>query len=197
MSIALVMPPSHLIPWCPLLLLPSIFPSIRDFSSESSVHIRWPKYWSFSFSISPFNEYLGLISLKIDWFDLFAVQGTLRSLLQHHSLKASVLWHSAFFMVQFLQPQDKASACHAGQGSIPGLGRSLGKGNGNHSSILAWRIPWTEELGRLQSTESQRVRHDWASSLHFSQPHDHWEDHSLDYTDLCWQSNVFAFQRTV
>ena len=84
MFIALVMPPSHLILWHPLLLLPSIFPSIRDFSSESSVYITWPKYWSFSFSISPSSEYSELISLKIDWFDLFAVHGLLRSLLQHH-----------------------------------------------------------------------------------------------------------------
>ena len=99
MSIALVMPSSHLIFWCSVLLLPSIFPSIRDFSNESAVHIRWPKYWSFSFSISPSNEYSGLSSLKIDWFDLRAVQGTLRSLLQHHSLKALILWLAAFFMV--------------------------------------------------------------------------------------------------
>ena len=89
--------------WHPLLLLPSIFLSIRDFSIESVVCIRWPKYWSFSFSISPSNEYSGLISLKIDWFDL-AVQGTLRSLLQNQSLKASILQHSAFFMVQLSQP---------------------------------------------------------------------------------------------
>ena len=103
MFIASVMPPSHLILWRPLLLLPSIFPSIRDFSNESSVHIRWPKYWSFSFSISPSSEYLGLISLKIDWFDLLAVQGILRSLLQHHSPKTSILWCSAFFVVQLSQ----------------------------------------------------------------------------------------------
>ena len=99
MFTALVMPSSHLILWCPLLLLPSIFPSIRDFSSESSVCIRWPKYWSFSFSISPSSEYSGLISLKIEWFDLLTVQGTFRSLLQHHSLKVSILQHSAFFTV--------------------------------------------------------------------------------------------------
>ena len=104
MSIALMMPSRHLILWCPLLLLPSVFPSIRDFSSESAVRIRWPKYWSFSFSISPSNEYSGLISLKIDWFDLLAVQGTLRSLLQHHSLKASILQCSAFLTVQLSQP---------------------------------------------------------------------------------------------
>ena len=94
---------SHLILWRPLLLLPSIFPSIRDFSNESSVHIRWPKYWSFSFSASPSSEYSGLISLKIDWFHLLAVQETFRSLLQHHSSKASILWCSAFFIVQLSQ----------------------------------------------------------------------------------------------
>ena len=94
---------SHLILWCCLLLLPSVVPSIRDFSSESAVRIRWPKYWSFSFSISPSNEYSGLISLKIDWFDLLAVQGSLRSLFQCHSSKAPVLQHSAFFTVQLSQ----------------------------------------------------------------------------------------------
>ena len=85
---------------CPLLFLPSVFPSIRVFSNESGVHIRWPKYWSFSFNISPSNEYSGLISFRIDWFDLLAVQGTLRSLLQHHSSKASILQQSVFFMIQ-------------------------------------------------------------------------------------------------
>ena len=104
MCIASVMTSSHLILWCPLILLPSIIPSIREFSSESAVHIRWPKYWSFSFSISPSNKYSGLISLKIDWFDLLAVQGTLRSLLKNQSLKASILQHSAFFTVQLSQP---------------------------------------------------------------------------------------------
>ena len=98
-----MMPSKHLILWCFLLLLPSIFPSIRDFSKESSIHIRWPKYCSFSFSISPSNEYSGLISLKIDCFDLLVVQTTFRSLLQHHSLKSSILWHSAFFMAQLSQ----------------------------------------------------------------------------------------------
>ena len=98
------MPSSHLILWCPLLLLPSIFPSIRDFSNESAICIRWPKYWSFSFYINPSNECSGLISLKIDWFDLLDVHGTFRSLLQHYSLKASILWCSAFFMVQLSQP---------------------------------------------------------------------------------------------
>ena len=104
MSIQSVMPSSHLILCRPLLLLPSIFPSIRVFSNESALCIRWPKYWSFSFKISPSNEYSGLISFRIYWLDLLAVQGTLKSLLQHHSSKASILWHSAFFIVQLLHP---------------------------------------------------------------------------------------------
>ena len=95
---------NHLILCCPLLLLYSIFLSIRGFSSESALHIRWPKYWSFSFSISPSKEYLGLISFRLDWLDPLAVQGTLKSLLQHHSSKASVLWRSAFFIVQLSHP---------------------------------------------------------------------------------------------
>ena len=94
-----MMPSSHLILRCPLLLLPSVFPSIRVFSNESTLCIRWPKYWSFSFTISPSNEHPGLISFRMDYLDLLAVQGTLKSL-QHHSSKASVLWHSAFFIVQ-------------------------------------------------------------------------------------------------
>jgi len=102
--IALEQPSSRLILWCPLLLLPSVFPSIKDFSNESSIPIRWPKYWSFSFSISPSSDYSESISIKIDWFDPLAVQGTFRSLLQHYSSKASILWHSAFFMVQLSQP---------------------------------------------------------------------------------------------
>ena len=104
MSIELVMPSNHLILCHPLLLLPSIYPSIRVFSNESALHIRWPKYWSFSFSISTSNEYSGLTSFKMDWLDLRAVQGTLKSLLQHHSSKASVLRCSAFFTVQLSYP---------------------------------------------------------------------------------------------
>ena len=100
MSIESVMPSNHLILYCPLFLLPSIIPSIRVFSSESVLCIRWPKYWSFSFSISPSNEYSGLISFRMDWLDLRAVQGTLKSLLQHHNSKASILQCSAFFIVQ-------------------------------------------------------------------------------------------------
>ena len=104
MSIESVMPSNHLILYCPLLLPPSIFLSIRVFSNESVLCIRWPKYWSFSFSISLSNEYSGLISFRIDWLDLLAVQGTLKCLLQHHSSKASILQHSAFFIVQLSHP---------------------------------------------------------------------------------------------
>ena len=104
MSIESVMPSSYLILCCPLLLLPSIVLSIRVFSNESALHIRWPKYWNFSFNTSPTNEHLGLISFRMDWSDLLAVQGTLKSLLQHHSSKASVLWCSAFFTVQLSHP---------------------------------------------------------------------------------------------
>ena len=99
-TIELVMPSNHLIFCCPLLLLPSIFPSIRVFSNESALYIRWPKYWSFSFNVSPSNEHLELISFRMDWLDLLAVHGTLKSLLQHHSSKASILWRSAFSIIQ-------------------------------------------------------------------------------------------------
>ena len=104
MSIQSVMQPNHLILCCPLFLLPSIFPSIRVFSNKSALCIRWTKYWSFSFSISPSNEHPGLLSFRMDWLDLLAVRGTLKSLLQHHSSKASILWHSAFFIVQLSHP---------------------------------------------------------------------------------------------
>ena len=104
MSVELVMPSNHLIFRHPLLLLPSIFPSIRVFSNESALHIRWPKYWSFSLNISPSNEHPGLISFRMDWLDLLAVQGTLKSLLQHHSSKAPILQCSAFFIVQLSHP---------------------------------------------------------------------------------------------
>ena len=104
MSIESVMPSNHLVLCRPLLLLPPIPPSIRVFSNESTLHIRWPKYWSFSFSISPSSERPGLISFRIDWLDLLAVQGTLKSLIQHHSSKASILWRSAFFTVQLSHP---------------------------------------------------------------------------------------------
>ena len=104
MSIESVMPSNHLILCHPLLLLPSIFPNIRVFSNESALHIRWPKYWSFSFNISPSHEHSGLMSLRMDWLDLLAVQGIVKSHLQHHSSKASILWLSAFFIVQLSHP---------------------------------------------------------------------------------------------
>ena len=118
------MPSNHLILYCPLLLLPSVFPSIRVFSNMSVLQIRWPKYWSFSFSISPSNEYSGLISFRMDWFHLLAVQGNLKSLLQHHSSKAPILWPFSLFHCLAL-----TSACTVGDlGSVPGLGRSPGEG---------------------------------------------------------------------
>ena len=104
MCIELVMPSNHLILCRPLLVMPSIFPSIRVFSNESALGIRWPKYWSFSFNISPSNEHPGLISFKMDWLDLLAIQRTFKSLLQHHSSKVSILWCSAFFIVQLSHP---------------------------------------------------------------------------------------------
>ena len=104
MSIVSVMPSSHLILCCPPLLPPSIFPSLRVFPNESVLRIRWPKYWSFSFSISPSSEFSGLISFRMDWLDLLAVQGALKTLLQHHSSKGSILWHSAFFIIQLSHP---------------------------------------------------------------------------------------------
>ena len=124
MSIESVMPSNHLILCLPFLLLPSIFPSIRVFSIESTLHIRWPKYCSFSFSNSASNEYSGLISLRINWFDLFAVQGTLKRLLRHHNSKASILHHSVSFMVQFIAVYDyrknhSFDASHLSSGNFP------------------------------------------------------------------------------
>ena len=121
MSIESVMSSSHLILCHPLLLLPSIFPSIRVFSKESALPIRWPKYWSFSFSISPSNEHPGLISYRMEWLDLLAVQRTLKSLLQHHGSKASILWHSAFFIVQLSHPYIGASLVAQTVKNLPAL----------------------------------------------------------------------------
>ena len=183
MSTEWVMPSNYLILRRPLLLPPSIFPSIRVFSGKSALRSRWPKYWSFSFSfsISPSNEYSGLISFKFDWSDLLAVQGTLYSLLQHHSSKASILQRSAFFMAQLSHPcmtTGKTIAltiwtfvenmmfllCNTlSRFAIAFLPRSKRllisfqqhvdciseKAMAPHSSILAWKIPWTEEPGRL------------------------------------------------
>ena len=138
MSIESGMPSNHLILCHPLLLPPSIFPNIRVFSNESALCIRWPKDWSFSFSISPYNEYSGLILFRIDWLDLLAVQ--VKSILQHHISKASILQCSAFFIVQLSHLMEKAMA--------------------PHSSTLGWKIPWMEEPSRLQSMGLHRVRHD-------------------------------------
>ena len=125
----------------PFPFLLSIFPSIKLFSNESALHISLLEYWSFSFSISPSIKYSGLISFRIAWFDFLAVQGTLKSLLQDHNLKASILWCSDFFAEKAMAP---------------------------YSSTLAWKIPWMEEPGRLQSMGSLRVGHDWETSLSFS-----------------------------
>ena len=160
------MPSNHLILCHHLLLLPSIFPSIRVFTNESTLHIRWPKYWSFSFSISPSNEYSGLISFRMDWLELLAVQGTLKSLLPHHSSKESILQHSAFFMVQLSLPSgfsggsdSEVSACNVGDlGLIPGSGRSLRERNGNSLQYSCLGNPMDKESGRLQSLGSQRQR---------------------------------------
>ena len=139
------MPSNHLILCCPLLLPASILPSIRVFSNESVLHIRWPKYWSLSFSISPSKEYSGLISFRMDWLDLLAVQGTLRSLLQHRSSKASILRCSAFFTVQLSHPYITTGKTIAlTRWTLVGKVMSLLKAMATHSSTLAWKIPWTE-----------------------------------------------------
>ena len=156
------MPSNHLIFCHPLFLLPSIFPNIRVFSKESVLRIRWPKYWSFNFSINPSDEYSGLMSFRMDWLDLLAVPGTLKSSTpQFKSINSLAL---SFLYSPTLIPggsDGKAFAYNAGDpGSIPGLGRSPGEGNGNPLQYLAWKIPWTEESGRLQSMRSQRVGHD-------------------------------------
>ena len=190
MSIESVMPSSHLILCRPLLLLPPVPPSIRVFSNESTLCIRWPKYWSFSFSISPSREHPGLISFRMDWLDLLAVQGTLKSLLQHHSSKASILQRSAFFMVQEplcpLQkwPLNKDQSGHWGFpggtsgkesssrcrslrrcGLIPGLGRSPGGGNGNPLQYFCLNNPVDRGAWWATVPGSQKGGHDWAVQL--------------------------------
>jgi len=150
------MPSNHLILCRPLVLLPSIFPSIRDFTNESALHIRWPKYWSFSFNISPSNEHPGLISFRMDLLVLFAVQGTLKSLLQHHSSKASIFQHSVFFILQLSHPYMTTGKTIAltrwtfVDKVMSLLFNMLSKLEmATHSSTLAWKIPWMEEPGRL------------------------------------------------
>ena len=159
MFIELVMPSNHLILCPPLFLLPSIFPRIWVFSNESALLIRWPKFWIFSLRISPSNEYSGLISFRNDWLDLFAVQGTLKSLLQHHSSKALILRHSASLqsnshihgLPMWLSWYKIHLQCRICVRSL-GWEEPLEKGKATHSSIQAWRIPWT-----VQSMGSQRV----------------------------------------
>ena len=166
------MPSSHLILCHPLLLLPSIFPNIKIFSNESALRIRWPKYWSFSFDNNPSKEYSGLISFRMEWLDLLAVQGTLKSLLQHHSSIASILGLSAFFIVQL-------SHLYMTTGKTIALTRQTFVGKvlsllynmlsrlvihgifqmATHSSVLSWRIPGTAEPGGLPSMVSHRVGH--------------------------------------
>ena len=156
MSIESVMPSKHLILCHPLLFPPSVFPSIRVFPNKSVLPIRWPKYWSFSFSISPSNEYLGLISFRMDWLNLLAVQGNLKSLFQHHSSKASILWCSAFYIVQFSHPY-----------MTNGKTTALTRWTFGDSSPTQWTWVWTSsrrwwrigKSGVLQSMGSQRFRH--------------------------------------
>ena len=157
MSIEFVMPSNHLIFCHPLLLPPSTFPSIKVFSTESILHIRWPKYRSFSFSISPSNEYSGQISFRMDWLDLLAVQGTLKSLLQHHSSKASILWRSAFFTVQLSYPY-----------------MTIGK-------TIALSI--RDFVGKVTSLFFNVLSRFVIAFLHnptLTSIHDHWKNHSLD-----------------
>ena len=177
MSIESVMLFKYLIVYHPFLLFPSIFPSIRDFSKELALRIKWPKYLSFSFSIHPSNEHSGLISFRIDWFDLLAVQGTLKILLQHHNLKAPRLQHSAFFMSQPSHLYMTTGLCgiYAYEWGFPGgsvvknlpakedtwvwsLDQEdhLEKKMATQSSLLAWEISWTKEPGRLQSIGLQK-----------------------------------------
>ena len=172
MSIESVMPSNHLVLCCSLFLLPSIFPSIRVFSTESALDIGWPKYWSFSFSIGPLNEYSGLISLRFDlWFDLLAIQGTLKSFIQHHSLKASILRHSAFFMVQ-LSTCINVLSCSVVFDSC-------------HPKTESCQAPLSMGFSRQEN---------W-SGLLFPSPsiHDYWKNHSFDSVNPCWQSDVSVF----
>ena len=169
MSIESVMPSDHLILCRPLLLLSSIFPSIRVFSNESALRIRWLKYWSFNFNISPSNEHLGLISFRMAWLDLLAVQGTLKSLLQHHSSKSSILWRSAFFVVHLsYRYMTTGKTIAFTRWTFVGKVMSLlfnmlsrlEKEMATHSSVLAWRIPGMAEPGWLPSMGSHKVGHD-------------------------------------
>ena len=155
------MPSNHLVLCHPFLFLPSIFPIIRVFSNESTLCMRWPKYWSFSFSIIPSKEHPRLISFSMDWLDLLAVQGTLKSLLQHHSSKISILHHSASLWTSLVARMAKRPFTMQ-ETWVQALGWEdpLEKEMAIHSSTIARKIPWTEEPGRLHSIGSQRVGHD-------------------------------------
>ena len=166
------MPSSHLILCHPLLLLPSIFPSIRVFSNESVLLIRWPKDWSFSFSISPSNEYSGLISFRMDWLDLIAVQGTLKSLLQHHSSKASILHHSAFFTVQLSHPYMTTGKTIALTRRTFGIYK-LDQWDAT-TSIRRNRIQSSQQHQTLLRTWSNRKSHMWLVGTHFVRWFCHW-----------------------
>ena len=171
MSIESMMPSNHLILCRPLRLPPSVFPSIRVFSNESTLCIRWPKYWSCGFRINPSSYYSGLVSFGMDWFDDLAVQETLKNLLQHHSSKASILWCSAFFIVQLSHPLGslvaqliKESACNVGDlGLIPELGRSPGEGKGSP-------LQYSGLENFMDCVVDGRVGHDWATFT-FSHPY--------------------------
>ena len=153
MSVELVMLSNYLILCFSLLLLPSVFPRIRVFSNELALLIRWPKYWSFNFSISPSDEYSGLISLKIDWYDLFSVQETLKGLLQHHNSKVSIFQHSAFFMAQL---------SHQYVTTRKTIALSLWTFVGKVMTLFFVMLSKREEPGRLQSMGLQGVGHNWA-----------------------------------
>ena len=200
MSIKLAMPSNHLILCCPFSFCLQSFPATGSFP-KCWLHIRWPKYWNFSFSfvISPSNEHSGLSPFRIDWFDFFAVHGALKHLLQHHNLKASILWHSSFPGGS----DGRESACNVGDpGLIPGSGRSPGEGNGspfpyscleNSMDRGAW---WATVQGAAKSGT-------WLSDYIFffsllygptlTSVQDYWKNHSLDYMHVCQQSDVSAF----
>ena len=163
------MPSIHLNFCCPLLLLPSILPSIRVFSNESALRIRWPKYWSFSFNISPSNEQPGPISFRMDWLDLLAVQGTLKSLLQHHSSKASILQHSAFFIVQL-------SHLYLTTGKTIAL--TIWTFVGEVISLLLYMLSWLAPTPQFKSINSSALS--FLPSPTLTSIHDYWKNHSFD-----------------
>ena len=179
---------NHLILCYSLLHLPSIFPSIKVFSSESALHIRWPKYWSFNISSS--NEYSRLNSFRIDQFDLLAVQGILKSLFQHHSSKTSVLWHSAFFLVQLSYESEFAQSCptlcNPMHCSLPG--------SSVHGTFQARVLEWVAiSFSRVSSRPRDWTRVSCIAGNALTSVHNYWENDSFNYTDLCQQSDVSAF----